>query len=119
MKLIRQLAVAAALGVGLVSCAQAHVFVGIGVGVCPARLIRLCRWSLWRRFMRRRLCITHRHRRRSTRRPWSLAITDIRRIWGLLRRLARRIWLLASLMQAGPRLQQVERVLYLSERGVI
>ena len=36
MRFIRQLAVAAALGVGLVSCAQAHVFVGIGVGLAPA-----------------------------------------------------------------------------------
>ncbi|MFM0057600.1 hypothetical protein PQR64_18390 [Paraburkholderia phytofirmans] len=33
MKVIRQLIVAAALGAGLVSCAQAHVFVGVGVGV--------------------------------------------------------------------------------------
>lgn len=33
MKFIRQLAVAAVLGAGLVSGAQAHVFVGIGVGV--------------------------------------------------------------------------------------
>jgi hypothetical protein len=33
MKVIRHLVVAAALGVGLVSCAEAHVFVGVGVGV--------------------------------------------------------------------------------------
>ena len=33
MKFIRQLAVAGVLGGGLVSCAQAHVFVGIGAGV--------------------------------------------------------------------------------------
>lgn len=33
MKVLSQLVVAAALGVGLVSCAEAHVFVGVGVGV--------------------------------------------------------------------------------------
>ena len=33
MKVIRHLVVAAALGVGLVSCAEAHVFVGVGVGM--------------------------------------------------------------------------------------
>ncbi|MFM0555236.1 hypothetical protein P0D69_30320 [Paraburkholderia sediminicola] len=33
MKVIRHLVVAAALGAGLVSCAEAHVFVGVGVGV--------------------------------------------------------------------------------------
>lgn len=33
MKVIRHLVVAAALGVGLVSCAEAHVFVGVGGGV--------------------------------------------------------------------------------------
>jgi hypothetical protein len=33
MKVIRHLVVAAALGVGLVSCAEAHVFVGVGVSV--------------------------------------------------------------------------------------
>ncbi|MEM5453274.1 hypothetical protein VSR69_00220 [Paraburkholderia phytofirmans] len=33
MKVIRHLVVAAALGVGLVSCAEAHVFVGVGVAV--------------------------------------------------------------------------------------
>jgi hypothetical protein len=33
MKVIPKLAVAALLGAGLVSCAQAHVSIGIGVGV--------------------------------------------------------------------------------------
>ncbi|MGA7814165.1 hypothetical protein, partial [Caballeronia sp.] len=32
MKAIRHVLVAAALGVGLVSCAQARVFVGVGIG---------------------------------------------------------------------------------------